>query len=382
MEASIKEIIIRYLEGNATPLEKERLLSWMQETKEHERMFLVYYDIWSMSQQLTFDSRAALKKVIAPAASHNKRIILWSASIAATIALVFGIVWMKNVDHTQEPNIRYVAQLTNSNTENSNAKDIRLILSEEKQVTLEDKKETVISYLNNEIKIDEEKTVPKNEAAAFNQLITPYGKRGTLVLEDGTKIWLNARSRIIYPTQFSDHQREVFVEGEVYFDVTPDKKRPFIVKTDRINVQVLGTKFAISAYKEEKQSHVVLASGTVNVYTEQNKKEKYKLSSNEIYELSENGQAKVAYVADISRYTSWIDGVYQFEHESLVSIVSLMKRFYGQEIECAPEVGKLTCSGKLRLNDDFLNTLHGLSETLPIKIDNSNNVYYIEPITE
>lgn len=382
MEASIKEIIIRYLEGNATPLEKERLLSWMQETKEHERMFLVYYDIWSMSQQLTFDSRAALKKVIAPAASHNKRIILWSASIAATIALVFGIVWMKNVDHTQEPNIRYVAQLTNSNTENSNAKDIRLILSEEKQVTLEDKKETVISYLNNEIKIDEEKTVPKNEAAAFNQLITPYGKRGTLVLEDGTKIWLNARSRIIYPTQFSDHQREVFVEGEVYFDVTPDKKRPFIVKTDRINVQVLGTKFAISAYKEEKQSHVVLASGTVNVYTDQNKKEKYKLSSNEIYELSENGQAKVAYVADISRYTSWIDGVYQFEHESLVSIVSLMKRFYGQEIECAPEVGKLTCSGKLRLNDDFLNTLHGLSETLPIKIDNSNNVYYIEPITE
>lgn len=382
MEASIKEIIIRYLEGNATPLEKERLLSWMQETKEHERMFLVYYDIWSMSQQLTFDSRAALKKVIAPAASHNKRIILWSASIAATIALVFGIVWMKNVDHTQEPNIRYVAQLTNSNTENSNAKDIRLILSEEKQVTLEDKKETVISYLNNEIKIDEEKTVPKNEAAAFNQLITPYGKRGTLVLEDGTKIWLNARSRIIYPTQFSDHQREVFVEGEVYFDVTPDKKRPFIVKTDRINVQVLGTKFAISAYKEEKQSHVVLASGAVNVYTEQNKKEKYKLSSNEIYELSENGQAKVAYVADISRYTSWIDGVYQFEHESLVSIVSLMKRFYGQEIECAPEVGKLTCSGKLRLNDDFLNTLHGLSETLPIRIDNSNNVYYIEPITE
>lgn len=382
MEESIKEIIIRYLEGNATPLEKERLLSWMQETKEHERMFLVYYDIWSMSQQLTFDSRAALKKVIAPAASHNKRIILWSASIAATIALVFGIVWMKNVDHTQEPNIRYVAQLTNSNTENSNAKDIRLILSEEKQVTLEDKKETVISYLNNEIKIDEEKTVPKNEAAAFNQLITPYGKRGTLVLEDGTKIWLNARSRIIYPTQFSDHQREVFVEGEVYFDVTPDKKRPFIVKTDRINVQVLGTKFAISAYKEEKQSHVVLASGAVNVYTEQNKKEKYKLSSNEIYELSENGQAKVAYVADISRYTSWIDGVYQFEHESLASIVSLMKRFYGQEIECAPEVGKLTCSGKLRLNDDFLNTLHGLSETLPIRIDNSNNVYYIEPITE
>ena len=377
MESSIEKIIIRYLERKATSTEKQELLSWLQESKEHERMFLVYYDIWSMSQQLAFDPRAALKKVITPTPNHHRRILYWSLSAAACIAIFFGINRIWDMNRTQAPNIRYVAQQTNSDTERADSEDIRLILSDDKQVTVENRKETTISYLNTEIEIDEEQTVPKNEAAAFNQLITPHGKRGTLVLEDGTKIWLNAGSRLIYPAQFGKENREVYVDGEIYLEVTPDKERPFIVKTDRINVQVMGTSLAISAYKNAKQSHVILASGSVNVYAEHNKKGKYRLSPNEIYQLSENGQAKVEHVADVTQYTSWIHGIYQFEHESLASILSLMERFYGQKIECVPEAGKLTCSGKLRLNDDFINTLHGLAETLPISIENRNNFFYI-----
>lgn len=381
MEASIKEIIIRYLEGKATPAEKQDLLTWMQESKEHESMFLVYYDIWSMSQQLAFDSRAALKKVIAPKPDNNRRIIYWSVSIAASIAILIGFGWMSKMNRTATPNIRQVAQQSTSDAEPT-GDDIRLILSDEKQVTVQNRKETTISYRNSEIKIDEDQTVPKNEANAFNQLITPHGKRGTLELEDGTKIWLNAGSRLIYPSHFDGKAREVFVDGEIYLEVTPDKHRPFIVKTDRINVQVLGTKFAISAYKNEKQSHVVLTSGTVNVYAEHNKKEKYRLAPNEIYELSENGEARVGQVPDVTRYTSWIEGIYQFEHESLASIVSLLERFYGKTIECDPEAAKLTCSGKLRLNDDFAITLHGLAETLPIQIENNHNVFYINNMNE
>ena len=377
MERSIEIIIIRYLEGKATPLEKQELLSWMKETKEHERMFLVYYDIWSMSQQLAFDSQAALRKVIAPGHRHHRRILYWSISMAASIAILLGVAWVRDMNLSQAPNIRQVAQQTSSDTQRSSDEDIRLILSDEKQVTVENRKETTISYRNNEIKIDEEKTVSSNEVAAFNQLITPHGKRGRLELEDGTKIWLNAGSRLIYPAQFDEKSREVYVDGEIYLEVTPDKKRPFIVKTDRINVQVMGTSFAISAYRDEKQSHVILATGVVDVYAEHDKKEKYRLSPNDIYQLSENGQSSVGQVRDVTRYTSWIHGIYQFDHEPLASIVSLMERFYGQEIICDPEAGKLTCSGKLRLNEDFLNTLNGLTATLPITIENSDNIFYI-----
>lgn len=381
MKVTIEEIVIRYLEGNATLSEKYELLSWLQESKEHERMFLVYYDVWSLSQQLAFDAEAALEKICSPQRSH-KRVLLWSISIAACVAILLGIGLMMDNNRSQTQNIRYVAELYKADAERSEAEDIRLILSDDKQVKVKDKTETIISYLENEIEIDEERTVSKKEVAAFNQLITPYGKRGTLVLEEGTKIWLNAKSRLIYPAHFADDRREVYVDGEIYLEVTPDKTRPFFVKTDRMNVQVLGTSFSISAYQQEGQSRVILASGAVNVYAEDNKKEKHMLSPNEMYELSANGEVKVGYVPDVTQYTSWIHGIYQFERESLSSILSLMERFYGKKIEFTSEAGELTCSGKLRLNDDFLSTLQGLTETLPIWFENRNNTYYINKITE
>lgn len=382
MKATIEEIIIRYLEGNATPPEQEKLLSWLRESKEHEQMFLVYYDVWSLPRLLAFDPQAPLKKIYPPLRRSRKRIVFWSASIAASVAILFG-VWLLMDSHRPEASdIRYVVQQYNRDTSLSDAEDIRLILSAEKQVTVKDKTETVISYLDSEIEIDEGQAVSKTEVAEFNQLITPYGKRSTLVLEDGTKIWLNANSHLIYPAHFTGDRREVFVEGEIYLEVSPDKKRPFIVKTDRMNVEVLGTSFAISAYRQETNSRVILASGAVNVYSEENKRKKYVLSPNEMYDLSANGEAKVAHVPDVSQYTSWIDGIYQFKHESLSSILQVMERFYGYKIELADEAGVLTCSGKLRLNDNFDRTLHGLTETLPIHIENKNNRYYISKTAE
>ena len=346
-------------------------------------MFLVYYDIWSLPRQLAFDPQAALKKVYPTQHRLRKRVILWSASIAASVAILLAGVWFLTDNHRPEvPDIRYVVQQYNTATSLPDTEDIQLILSEKKQVAVKDKTETTISYLDNEIEIDEEQTVSKTEAAEFNQLITPYGKRGTLVLEDGTKIWLNANSRLIYPAHFTGDSREVFVEGEIYLEVSPDKSRPFIVKTDRMNVEVFGTSFTVSAYSQEEYSRVILASGAVSVYSEEDKSKKQALSPSEMYELSADGEAKVSYLSDIEQYTSWINGIYQFEHASFSSILRLMERFYGYKIEFEDEVGILTCSGKLRLDDNFYCTLHGLTETLPIRIEDRNNRYYLSKITE
>lgn len=382
MKATIEEIIIRYLEGNATLSEQEELLTWLRESEEHERMFLVYYDVWLLPRQLAFDSQVALKKIYPSQRRLRRTSIVWSVSIAASIAILFGVYFLINNHRSEVPDIRYVVQQYNTDSYPSHAEDIRLILSDEKQLAVKDKTEIVISYLDSEIEIDEEQSISKTDVAEFNQLITPYGKRGTLVLEDRTKIWLNANSRLIYPAHFTGDRREVFVEGEIYLEVSPNKSRPFIVKTNRMSVEVLGTSFAISAYKQEANSHVILVSGAVNVYSEENKRKKYSLSPNEMYELSANGEVKVGYVPEIAQYTSWINGIYQFEHESLYSILHLIERFYGYKIEFTAEVGVLTCSGKLRLSDDFYRTLQGLAETLPIHIENKNNKYYISKTVE
>jgi ferric-dicitrate binding protein FerR (iron transport regulator) len=383
MKATIEEIIIRYLEGEATLAEQDELLSWLRESKEHERMFLVYYDVWSLPRQLAFDPQVALKKIYPPQRRSRKPVIWWTASIAASVAILFGVWFLMDNQRPETADIRYVVQqYNNKDIQPSETEDIRLILSDEKEVAVKDKTETTITYLDSDIEIDEEQSVSKTEAAEFNQLITPYGKRGTLVLEDGTKIWLNANSRLVYPTHFTGDSREVFVQGEIYLEVSPNKNRPFIVRTERMNVEVLGTSFAVSAYKQELHSRVILASGAVNVYSEEHKRKKQALSPNQMYELSASGEAKVAHVPDVTKYTSWINGIYQFESESLSSILHLMERFYGRQIELADEAGVLTCSGKLRLNDNFNRTLQGLSQTLPIHIEIKDNKYYISKIAE
>ena len=115
----------------------------------------------------------------------------------------------------------------------------------------------------------------------FNQLIVPNGKRSTLILEDGTKLWVNAGSRIVYPVTFADKKREIYVNGEVFLEVTPDKKRPFIVKTKEIDVQVLGTSFNVMAYETDESSSVVLVTGAVQVDTKDD--EDFRLEPNRMF---------------------------------------------------------------------------------------------------
>ena len=114
----------------------------------------------------------------------------------------------------------------------------------------------------------------------FNQIIVPPGKRTNVVFADGTKICVNAGTRVVYPEVFLDDSREIYVEGEIYLEVFRDESRPFIVRTEKMNVRVLGTTFNISAYKNQTESSVVLVEGKVEV--ELINKQKIKVSPNEM----------------------------------------------------------------------------------------------------
>lgn len=99
----------------------------------------------------------------------------------------------------------------------------------------------------------------------FNQLIVPFGSKSTLVLEDGTKIWLNAGSRIVYPPVFGTDKREVYLIGEAFFQVKENRECPFIVKTPEVAVKVLGTSFNVRAYEDENYFQAVLEKGKISL---------------------------------------------------------------------------------------------------------------------
>ncbi|MDP2115584.1 MAG: FecR domain-containing protein, partial [Bacteroidota bacterium] len=99
----------------------------------------------------------------------------------------------------------------------------------------------------------------------YTETIAPRGQKSQIVLADGTKVWLNSDTKIRYPGNFSKNQRDVYLDGEAFFEVSKNERQPFVVHTSGVNVKVLGTKFNVKAYSDENQIETSLFEGKVNL---------------------------------------------------------------------------------------------------------------------
>ena len=102
-------------------------------------------------------------------------------------------------------------------------------------------------------------------ADQYTETIAPRGQKSQIVLADGTKVWLNSDTKIKYPGNFSKNQRDVYLDGEAFFEVSKNERQPFVVHTSGVNVKVLGTKFNVKAYSDENQIETSLFEGKVNL---------------------------------------------------------------------------------------------------------------------
>ena len=308
---------------------------------------------------------------------HNQNLFYWSIGVAASIALliIFRFTGVENKEIiSPKPDIMAFADITKSENK---AEDIQLILSDKQTIRL-DQEETVITYDTTSISVDK-KTITQNETSGFNQLIVPLGKRSILNLSDGTKVWVNADTRLIYPVSFANDVREIFVDGEIYIEVTTDAKRPFVVKTKDLDVRVLGTKFNVTAYNADDEKKIVLVSGSVQINSKKDEKTT-RLHPNQMY-ISGKEQNHIENV-DTKKYTSWIDGIYYCENENLGSILQRLARYYGVEITCDLPISKVVFSGKLDLKDSLSDIFNNISFTLPISYVEENGKIMISGIKQ
>jgi len=215
----------------------------------------------------------------------------------------------------------------------------------------------------------------ENEKQQFSSTLpnvqksTEKGQKLTIHLEDGSKVMLNAQSNLNYPVQFSDSLRELWLQGEAYFDVVKDPQRPFIIHTGEITTHVLGTSFNVNAYAERNSYQIALISGKVMVS---------KPATGENV-LIEPGQ-RAAYEKEKSVFTTdlfseieiaWKDGLIYFENADFSKIKSTLERWYGVEIITEGEIDKKwEFSGKFK-NESLRNILEALkfSHDFEYKLD-------------
>lgn len=172
----------------------------------------------------------------------------------------------------------------------------------------------------------------KTETLTYNTLTVPYGKRFEIQLSDGTKVTINAGSSLRYPVKFLKGQdRQVFLNGEAFFDVSADTEHPFIVNTEEINVRVLGTKFNISSYPEDKNINTVLVEGVVVAYKNTDdylSKNAVELKPN--HKASWHKQDKIMQVSqtDIEPYIAWMRGRLILHEVSFHDMLKKLERQY------------------------------------------------------
>jgi hypothetical protein len=293
-------------------------------------------------------------------------------SIAASVVVLLGIglAYQKGAFFNSKPEPKFdfksndiVLQLENGNTQ---------IISENNKVEVRDADGNVVANQDgSKIVYDNDSDLEK---VSYNTIKIPYGKRFQLQLSDGTLVHLNSGTTLKYPVKFiAGENRQVFLDGEAFFDVAKDKKHPFIVNADNLNIRVLGTHFNVSNYPEDAVTDVVLVEGSVGMY---NIHEEFDADKNTVlkpgYKGSFNKENNMIFtkpvITDI--YTSWINGGLTFRNMTFRNIITKLERRYNVTIvnkneKLANEKFNASFSDEsIEKVMSYFNDIHGINYTI------------------
>ena len=273
----------------------------------------------------------------------------WAAAVAAFVIGISTLFFYQEAPPT-------VAKTTIS----PGSSKAMLILNNGEIISLSEKNKTEI-VATEELSIRNEGsqlryTVSENtkneQANNYNELIVPKGGEFTLTLSDGTKVWLNSQSKIKYPVIFNDITREVYLEGEAYFEVTRDTQHPFHVNVKNgVSIEVLGTSFNVRSYMDENTIETVLEKGSVRM--SQGKDAVILIPGNKAVYLP-NEPIRLTTV-NTELYTAWRHGQYIFMNESVENILKQLSRWYDIEVLLQQRGGKNpSCSAGMSENMTIL----------------------------
>ena len=354
----IAALILKEKMDELSKSEKEELTSWLQASPKNEKIYV-------RLQEKSFSEDIARYQQISTARGldnyrrryniqKNSRLLgkwYWAAAVAAFVIGISTLFFYQEAPPT-------VAKTTIS----PGSSKAMLILNNGEIISLSEKNKTEI-VATEELSIRNEgsrlrytasENTKNEQANNYNELIVPKGGEFTLTLSDGTKVWLNSQSKIRYPVIFNDITREVYLEGEAYFEVAKDPQHPFHVNArNGVNIEVLGTSFNVRSYTDENAIETVLEEGSVRM---SQGKDAVILSPGNKAVYLPNEPIQLTTV-NTELYTAWRHGQYIFMEESVENILKQLSRWYDIEVFYSNEAAKsVVFSGDVRKYDD-INTL-------------------------
>lgn len=317
-----KDLLYKYFRGEATIQEEKQIMDWAGASPKNYQEYLKERKIWNAILMYSVDSTA--KSTV-----HRKRLFFTICKYAAIAIIAFGVGGYALYNRVaSDENFSYLSPMDISepvllqNNENYIALGAESFsLSDQKGIVTNNHTDKLLSYCKN----GASQGFLFKRKKADNRLLVPQGQTYKLELEDGTNVMLNSESELSFPSEFDSDRREVFLKGEAYFQVSHNKKAPFVVHTDQLDVQVLGTTFNVSGYSNENMLKVTLVEGAIRIHQEGDSVE---IRPNEQYYYDKNTQKKEIQVVDTELFTSWVNDEYIFKDTTLDEIFKRISHWY------------------------------------------------------
>lgn len=370
----ITRLISMYMAGEISSGEMERLMEWVEISDENRAFFQKVSGSGAWKERYAryreVNEKAAFvrfKRRIEGRRFYFRRWI----GYAAAVCLVVGLVtWFWTGKDESEQSVVVVESIQPGEMKAT------LKLSTGEEIWLDGKKEETVSAegsmqvrnTNDGIVYERQDTLPGDtgEENRFNTLKTSRGGEYSVILSDGTVVYLNSASELRYPVQFNERERVVYFSGEGYFEVTKDKERPFHVVVGDMRIRVYGTEFNVNTFKETGVQ-TVLVKGSVGISVKGGREE-YRLKPSQMAEYSRENLSVEVRDVNPESFVAWKDGFFVFDEESLEEIMNTLARWYDVEVFYVNnDVRNLHFTGHLKRYDQITTILKAIESAVNVR---------------
>lgn len=357
-------LIGKLLNGDISPDERLWLENWMDESEANQELFNKLTNSDHLEKQLkywnTIDNNAAWKKLqgkleVAETPRRFKYLSLLKYAAAVLLLLSVSFLLYRGNDRPEKKIANKIAQ-NQINPGSNHAVLIlgngqKVALKKHSKVSLNETDGTAVSNQNDVLTYKQnQQGADAEQKLTYNTIMVPRGGEYQLMLADGSKVWMNSASTLKYPTAFSGKERKVYLTGEAYFEVAKNAAMPFIVKTNKVDVQVLGTHFNVMAYDDELNCKTTLLEGSVRV---QSSSAVNVIRPGQQAIINNQGQQKITSDINIDEEMAWKNGFFIFKDAGIKGIMQQAARWYDLDVVYAGDIPDIQFSGKMSRKVDF-----------------------------
>jgi len=309
-----ERLIVRYLNGDLPDIDMKELLLWVNERPENKKLFLEIKDTWDASLKRAGGETEQLLLFYKNQASRKRKtqIPVWLAGTAVAAMLLVGLI--------------------------------------------------------TGILVQKGYFAPSTQMESF---IVPMGSRSQLTLTDGTKVNLNSDSHLVVDDHFSPQNRIVTLTGEGYFEVSADRKHPFIVKTEKFDITVTGTKFNVSSYADDRKASATLMEGRIGLSSIDHKE--FLLKPGEKISFDQETMQAVLTKTDVRSEIAWVNNEFMFKEIAFPDLIRRLERWYDVKLAYhGSAFDSMIYSGSFKNQETIWQVLDALKLTTPIDYKKGN----------